>query len=84
MSKLVLCTFHMLRMNVEVSWYWCIHLTLTLTETGFKSYHRHALLSSSKTKKNPDCCSRPVYKWGPSRMRQMIVFEFASAIITGC
>ena len=28
--------------------------------------------------------STQVYKWGPGRMRQMAVFEFASAIMTMC
>ena len=43
------------------------------------------LLSFSKAI-YPRCCSRPrcIYKCGPGRMRQIIVFEFASAIITGC
>ena len=63
--------------------YWSIHSTLTLR---------------ARVRISPSPCtfvlqqgnlftlllSTQVYNWGPGRMWQMIVFEFASAIITGC
>ena len=43
-----------------------------------------ALLSFKQSNLSTLLLSTQVYKWGPGRMWQIIVFEFASAIITGC
>ena len=64
--------------------YWSIHSTLTLrTRVRLSPSPRH-FCPSARQFIHIAALDPGVFKWGPGRMWQIIVFEIASAIITGC
>ena len=69
--------------QVEVSWYIGIFTRLSRWEPGFESYYRRGTFVLQQGNLSTLLLSTQVYKWGPGRRWQIIVFEFASAII-GC
>ena len=71
------------RNQVEVSWYIGVFTRLSRWEPGFESHHRRGTFVLQQGNLSTLLLSTQVYKWGPGRRWQIIVFEFASAII-GC
>ena len=63
--------------------YWSIHSTLTL-RARVRISPSPCTFVIQQGNLSTLLLSTQVYKWAPVRMWQMIVFEFASAIITGC
>ena len=68
---------------VEVSWYSGVFTRLSRWGPGFESHHRRGTFVLQQGNLSTLLLSTQVYKWEPSRRWQIIVFEFASAII-GC
>ena len=63
--------------------YWCIHLTLTLrAQVQIPPSPCTFVLQQGNL--STLLLSTQVYEWGPGRMRQKIVLEFASTIMTMC
>ena len=77
-----LITFYYIH-EVEVSWYIGAFARLSRRGPGFESHHRRGTFVLQQGNLSTLLLSTQVYKWGPGRRWQIIVFEFASAII-GC
>ena len=83
-SDLFAPPFHSCHYNlVEVSWYIGIFTRLSRWKPGFDSHNRRGTFVLQQGNLSTLLLSTQVYKWGPGRRWQIIVFEFASAII-GC
>ena len=69
---------------VEVSWYIGVFARLSRWEPGFESHlRRGTFVLQRQGNLSTLLLSTQVYKWGPGRRWQIIVFEFASAVIGG-
>ena len=68
----------------NVSWYIGVFTRLSRWEPGFESHHHHGTFVLQQGNLSTLLLSTQGYKWGSGRMWQIVVFEFASAIITGC
>ena len=69
---------------MEVSWYIGVFTGISRWAPMFESHHRRGTFVPQQGNLSTLLLSTQVYKWGPDRMWQTIVFEFASAIMTMC
>ena len=74
---------HLIIHSVEVSWYIGVFTRLSRWEPGFESHQRRGTFVLQQGNLSTLLLSTQVYKWRPGRRWQIIVYEFASAII-GC